>query len=186
MEKENKKEFDFIVVKYDKDNYKYIEQIYRLYRDQQRRVFDLACNIRDEDDVANAVEYMLTKPNCITIVAIDKDNGNVAAVFMIDDIAIYTDTIVRNSCHMIICRKYWGPTSRQLLNQMIDKLDNEFIKKINRYEAHIPSNNFGLIKLLKDCGFKCEGTLKDRLLYLDKNNKPKLYDELIFTKKGKI
>ena len=55
------------------------------------------------------------------------------------------------------------------------------MKPIKRMEAYVPSNNFGIIKLLKDVGFKIEGTLRNRLIYRDKNNNPKLYNELLYS-----
>ena len=44
---------------------------------------------------------------------------------------------------------------------------------IKKVIAQVPQCGYGVIKLLKDIGFKHEGTLKQALLFLDKNNKPK-------------
>ena len=52
---------------------------------------------------------------------------------------------------------------------------------INRIEAFVPSHNFGVIKLLKDVGFTIEGTLKNRLIYKDKNGNEKYYNQLVYS-----
>ncbi len=55
------------------------------------------------------------------------------------------------------------------------------MKPVKRMEAFVPSNNFGIIKLLKDVGFKIEGTLKNRLVYNNKDGVPTLYNELVYS-----
>lgn len=182
MEKENKKEFDFVVVKYNEDYYEYIEEIYRLHKDQKRRIFDLACGISTDDDIMDYVEDIISKGDSIVFAVVDKSNNKVAAVVILDEIRMSNDVIVRTNVHLVVGRQYWGKTSRDVLNQFFDKMDREFVKKIVRYEAYIPSNNFGLIKLLKDIGVKCEGTLKRRLAFNNKHGEPTLYDELIFSR----
>ena len=52
---------------------------------------------------------------------------------------------------------------------------------VKRIECRVPSNNFGIIKLLKDVGFKIEGTLKNRVLRYNKKNIPTLYNELVYS-----
>lgn len=51
---------------------------------------------------------------------------------------------------------------------------------IRKFIATVPQCGYGIIKLLKDLGFQHEGTMKENLVYLDKNNNPKLYDELVY------
>ena len=48
-------------------------------------------------------------------------------------------------------------------------------------ECTVPSNNFGIIKLLKDVGFRIEGTMKNRLVFNNKKNIPTLYNELMYS-----
>jgi RimJ/RimL family protein N-acetyltransferase len=48
-------------------------------------------------------------------------------------------------------------------------------------ECTVPSNNFGIIKLLKDVGFRIEGTMKNRLVFNNRNNVPTLYNELMYS-----
>lgn len=182
MVDENEKGFSFIVVKYDKEHYKYIEEIYRLHKDQKRKIFDFGSNVFTDEDIMDYVQGQLEATDAITFVAIDNNNSNVAGVLTIDNVALFDDKIIRCNCHVVICRKYWGKNSRLMIKQLMDKLDNEFVYPINRYEAFVPSNNFGIIKLLKDVGFKCEGTLKKRLMFNNKNNEPTYYDELIFAR----
>ena len=55
------------------------------------------------------------------------------------------------------------------------------MKPIDRLECSVPSNNYGIIKLLKDVGIKVEGALKNKLIFIDKNNKPRHYNELIYS-----
>ena len=70
--------------------------------------------------------------------------------------------------------------SQQLTNHIYEFIEENFYP-INRLEARVPSNNFGVIKLLKDVGFKIEGTLKNRLIYKDKYGKEKYYNQLIYS-----
>lgn len=182
MVNENTKEFDFIVVKYDKEYYNLIEEIYRLHKDQKRKIFDYGSRVFTDEDIMDYVEHQLELNNAITFAAIDKEEDKVAGVITLDNIASTDDTIIRCNCHVVICRKYWGKTSREIIKQLMYKLDNEFIYDINRYEAFVPANNFGIIKLLKDVGFKCEGTLKKRLMFDNKKGIPTYYDELVFSR----
>lgn len=180
---ENKKEFSYIVVKYDKEYYDLIEEIYRLNKDQKRKIFDLGSGISSDEDIMDYIQNQLEAHDTLVFAAIDDENDKVAGVIVLDNIAIKDDElIVRCNCHVVICRKYWGKTSRDIIKQLMDKLDKEFIYKINRYEAFVPANNFGIIKLLKDVGFKCEGTLKKRLMFYNKKGEPAYYDELVFAR----
>lgn len=177
------KQFDFIVVKYDKEYYNIIEEIYRLHKDQKRKIFDYGSGIFSDDDIMDYIEGQLNANDAITFVAVDPENNNIAGVMTLDNIALKDDdTIIRCNCHVVICRKYWGKTSRSIIKQLMYKLDNEFNYYINRYEAFVPANNFGIIKLLKDVGFRCEGTLSKRLMFDNKKGEPTYYDELVFSR----
>ena len=83
-------------------------------------------------------------------------------------------------CHLVVGKRYWGKNSRQIIFDCYKYLKDN-MKPIDRLECCVPSNNYGIIKLLKDVGFKVEGTLKNRLIFRDKNNKPRHYNELIYS-----
>lgn len=180
MEKENTKTFDFVVVKYDKAYYNFIEEIYRLHKDQKRKIFDLACGIETDDDIIDYIKSKFNKPNTFVFVALDGDK--VAATIIMENICLFNDKIIRCEGHIVVCRRYWGKSSRDILNQFFKTMDREFDNSIGRYEVYVPANNFGIIKLIKDVGFKCEGTMKNRLVFENKHGKPTLYDELLFSR----
>lgn len=176
MEKENIKEFDFLPITFTKENFGVIEEVYRLHKDQQRKIFDLGCGI---NDIMDYIEYKLKDNSTAVIVAIDKSNGNIASVITFDGLKFFKDFIARCNVHIVVCRKYWGKDSRNIINQAYSWIEQN-MKPIHRMEARVPANNFGVIKLLKDVGFKVEGTARKCLLFLDKNGQPKYYDELLF------
>lgn len=176
MENENIKEFDFLPVTFTKENLEVIEEIYRLHKDQQRKIFDLACGI---NDIMDYVEYKIKDPSAVVLAVIDKSNGNVASVITFEGLKFFKDVIPRCNVHIVVCRKYWGKNSREIINQAYDWVDKN-MKPIHRMEARVPANNFGVIKLLKDVGFKVEGTARKTLIFFDKNNEPKYYDEILF------
>lgn len=180
MEKENEKEFDFVVVKYDKAYYNYIEEIYRLHKDQKKKIFDLACGIETDEDIIEYLKYKMDTPNTFVFAVLDDDR--VAATIIMEKICLFNDKIVRCEGHIVVCRKYWGKSSRDILNQFFKRMDIEFDNCIGRYEVYVPANNFGIIKLIKDVGFKCEGTMKNRLVFENKHGVPTLYDELLFSR----
>lgn len=179
MVEENKKEFDFVQVIFNEDNCEYVKEVYRLHKDQARKIFDLASTIDSDDRIMDYVEYLIR--DNIVFVAIDKDNGNIAGCAVLEDIFGIEDIIVRVNCHLVIGRKYWGKSSRDIVVGVFDYLDNHY-KPIKRFEAKVPSHNFGIIKLLKDVGFKIEGTCKSSLVFNNKNGEPKFYNELIYSK----
>ena len=61
-------------VKFNKENFDLIQEVYRLHMDQRRKLFDLACGISTDEDIMDYVEDKIR--NDLTIVAIDKDNNN--------------------------------------------------------------------------------------------------------------
>jgi len=182
MGNENTKQFEFIPVEFTKENYKLIEEMYRLHKDQARKIFDLACGISSDEDIMGYVEYLIIKEDSVVRLALDGDV--VSACIILDDICIVDDVIARCDCHIVVGRKYWGKQSRELIQQCLDYLEEELLP-IKRFEARVPSNNFGVIKLLKDVGFRVEGTCYDCLVFNNKEGKPKFYNELVFGKVNK-
>lgn len=176
MENENTKQFDFIPITFEKENLEYIQEIYRLHKDQKRKIFDLGCGIHD---VMDYVEYKIKDNSAVVLVAVDKSNGQVGGVVTLDGLRYFKNDIARCNVHIVVCRKYWGKSSREIIFQVYDWLDKN-LKPIHRMEARVPANNYGVIKLLKDVGFKVEGTARQTLIFMDRNNNPKYYDEIIF------
>lgn len=161
-------------VKWDKFHEQDIQSIYAMLREQEGKIFDLTFY----DMGGNLLDYI---ENYIreSKVFLLKVNGESAAFFILDNLRTFGDVITRCEVHTAIKRKFWGKTSRELIAKFKDYLfDNYYIKKII---AYVPQNGYGVIKLLKDVGFTHEGTLKNALMFPDKNNKPKYYDELIYS-----
>ena len=172
------RKFDFVEVTLDGD-YNMIKEVYRLHKEQARKIFDLSSNISTDEDimdyVKNKVEYG------VVLLAINKDNGDYAGCIIMDDIRMFDGTITCSEVHLVINKKYWGKGSRDIINNCFEFV-KENMKPIVRLEAFVPSNNYGIIKLLKDVGFKVEGTLKKRLIFNNKNNIPTYYNELVYSK----
>ena len=170
--------FDFVEVTLDGD-YNRIKEVYRLYKEQSRKIFDLSSGIKTDEDimdfVKNKVEYE------VVLLAVDKETGGYAGCIILEDICFFNDKISRANVHLVINKKYWGKGSRAIINDCFEFV-KENMKPIVRLEAFVPSNNFGIIKLLKDVGFKVEGTLKKRLVFNNKNNIPTYYNELVYSK----
>lgn len=167
-------EYNVVQVKWTPDHEKYISEVYRLLRDQETRIFDLSYGDRD---ILDYIEYHLQKD--MIYVILDNEN-NVCAFFMLEDIKPYKEIIIRAELHCAVGKRSWGKKSRELGKAMLDYLNNN-LPPLKRLVASVPQQNFGVIKLLKDLGFKHEGTLKQNLVYLDKNNKEKYYDELMYS-----
>lgn len=151
-----------------------IEEIYQMYKDQERRIFDLSIYTNGGtvlDRVQDAIEN--------DVVFIVKDDENIVATFTLEDAIMFGDIIVEMKFHMAVRRTHWGRESREIC-----KTIKEYLLKWYRFKkliCEVPQCKYGVIKLLKDMGLKHEGTLKSCLPYLDKNNVPKWYDKLIYT-----
>lgn len=50
------RKYDFIEVTLDNDNYKFIKEIYRLYKEQANKIFDLACGISTDEDIMDYIK----------------------------------------------------------------------------------------------------------------------------------
>ena len=174
MEQSELKQYNIIQVLWTPEHEYYISEIYRLLKDQETRIFDLSYGHRD---ILNYVEYHLQKNQIYVII----DNENyVCAFFMLENLKPYKDIILKADLHCAVGKRSWGKKSRELGKCMLDYLKDN-LPPLKRLVASVTQQNFGVIKLLKDLGFKHEGTLKQNLVYLDKYNKEKYYDELIYT-----
>lgn len=164
-----------------KEDEQLIEEMYRLCKDQQRKLFDLTV---PTEDLLSFIEYCLTQPKSLYIAAIDIEQGKVCAIFSLENIRYYQDFILEAEQHCVFARHSWGKKAREIITRYFAYLEDN-LKPIKRLVAFVPQHNFGVIKLLKDSGFKLEGTLQDALIYPDKEGNPKFYNQLVYTKVNK-
>ena len=151
-----------------------IKEIYRMFKDQERKIFDLTTYF-DNTSVMDLVELMCEEDFVFLI----KEDGVPCAVFVLDNPRVYNEIITRVNIHTAIRRPFWGTKAREICSLFKNYLhDNYPIKKL---VAEVPQCGYGVIKLLKDMGFKHEGTMKEATLYRDKNGNPKFYDALIYS-----
>lgn len=153
-----------------------IEAIYNMLKTQERKIFDLSyystgCSIMDY------VEKCIKED--IVFIVKDVDTFEICAFFILEEPRVFEDIITRVDVHTAIRKKYWGQQSREIVKAFKDYILS--IYNIKKFVATVPQCGYGVIKLLKDIGFKHEGTLKNSVVFTDKNNKPKFYDELIYS-----
>ena len=172
------RKFDFVEVTLESD-YNMIREVYRLHKEQAKKIFDLSCGIDTDEDIMDYVKGKVEYE--IVLLAVDRLNNNYAGVIILEDITMFNGTVTKANVHLVVSKKYWGKQSRDIINDCF-KYVKENIKPVNRFEAFVPSNNYAIIKLLKDVGFKVEGTLKRRLIFNNKNNRPTYYNELVYSK----
>lgn len=166
--------YEVIRVKWEPEFQDDIKEIYRMYKDQERRIFDLASY-----SYGTSVMDILQRWCEDGFVFLVKENEIPCAVFVLEGLQVFHGLITRVNIHTAIRRPYWGAKSREICKFFYQYLkENYVIKKI---VAEVPQCGYGVIKLLKDMGFKHEGTLKEATIYKDKNDKPKFYDTLIYS-----
>lgn len=172
------RKYDFVQVTLEPEDYEKVKEVYRLHKEQANKVFSLSSGINTDEDIMECIKNDIE--NNIVLLAVDIKNNKYSAVITFDNIQIFNDMILNIGVHIIVGKKYWGQESRKIIFDTYEYL-KENMKPINRMEAFVPSNNYGIIKLLKDVGFKIEGTLKNRLVYPNKNNVPTMYNELVYS-----
>lgn len=173
------RKFDFVGVTLEPEDYDKVKEVYRLHKEQANKIFDLSCGISTSEDIMDYVKDKIDYE--IVLLAIDKITGQYAGTLILEDMTFFDGKIVRANVHVVISKKYWGKSSREIINNCFDFV-KENMKPINRLEAYVPSNNYAIIKLLKDVGFKVEGTLKRRLVFNNKQGEPTFYNELVYSK----
>jgi RimJ/RimL family protein N-acetyltransferase len=170
--------YDFVEVTLEPNHYELVKEVYRLHKEQANKIFDLSCGIETNEDI---LDYIRSKiDNDIVLLAVDKTTDRYAGCLIFDNINMFNGDIISCGVHLVINKKYWGKDSRQIIKDCY-KFIKENIKPIKRMECTVPSNNFGIIKLLKDVGFRIEGTMKNRLVFNNRNNVPTLYNELMYS-----
>lgn len=152
----------------------YIGEVYRLLKDQENKIFDLSVG---EMDIMDYVQYHVQK-NKIYVIIDNEDK--VCAFFMLEHIKPLGKIILSADLHCAVRKHCWGKKSRELGSYMLDYI-KENLPPLKRLVASVPQHNFGVVKLLKDLGFKHEGTLKSNLVFKNKLGQEKYYDELIYS-----
>lgn len=161
-------------IKWDEIYQPDIQAMYQMFKDQESRIFSID-TYANYNDMLELIEDAVNNDR---VFIVSKDNEAVAT-FILTDCELYNNIITKVNVHCAIRRKYWGKQSRCIAKAFKDYLDKYY--KIKKLIASVPQCKYGIIKLLKDIGFKHEGTLKECLLFNDKNGNPKWYDELIYT-----
>lgn len=170
--------FGFDRVTLDPEDFNKVKEVYRLHKEQAYKIFDLACGIDTDEDIMDYVKGHIEYSQ--VLLAIDKETNKYAGVVIIEDIKVYNNEIARANAHIVVSKKYWGKDSRRIIEDAYKFFEDNWLP-IRRLEVRVPSHNFGIIKLIKDVGFKIEGTCKDALVFKDKHGKDKYYNELIYS-----
>lgn len=166
--------YEVIPITWRKEFIKEIEIVYKSFKDQERKIFD-ATFYDDNNEVLESMESLM-KNNYIYVVKDDKD---IIGTFILNHLKMYKGIITTVYIHCAIRRIYWGTKAREVAKFFMDYLQQNY--KIKKLIAEVPQCGYGVIKLLKDLGFKHEGTLKECMLFKDKNNQDKWYDKLIYS-----
>lgn len=175
METEIRNKYSIYPIQWDKLFEPEIQMIYQMFKDQEHRIFTI--NTYDNyDNILDVVKDMIDNDRVFVVTS---PLGEVMASFILEDAILFKDIITEVKIHCAIRRPFWGSTAREICREMELYLRDKY--RIKKLIAEVPQCKYGIIKLLKDIGFKHEGTLKTCLLYLDKNHNPKWYDKLIYT-----
>lgn len=168
-----------IQLKFTNEYQKYIQEIFAMIKDQFKKEYDLTA-IEDEDNPNKTIldNLEVTIKEGAGFAAIDTKFDTVAGYVELDEARFYGDVMVDVKVHPIFRKAYWGPHTREIARAMVNKLTKCY--NINRITCEAPQIAYGCIKLLKDVGFRHEGTLRDSSVYRDKNGNPKYYDTLIY------
>lgn len=172
------RKFDLIEVTLEPENYEMVKEVYRLHKEQIHKLFDLTSKINTDEKLMEVIEKRIT--NDIVLLIVDTTNNKYAGCITFQNIRIYNDMIIDADVHPVISKRYWGKQSREIIEDIYSFLEDNWLP-INRLTAKVPSNNFGIIKLLKDVGFKIEGTSKNMYVFKDKNGEDKFYNQLIYS-----
>ena len=166
--------YEVIRVKWEPEFQDDIKEIYRMFKDQERKIFDLTTYFNGTS-IMDLVEDMCENDFVFLI----KEDDIPCAVFILDNPSIYKTIISRVNIHTAIRRPYWWAKAREICHIFKDYFHEHYL--IKKLIAEVPQCGYGVIKLLKDMGFKHEGTMKEASIYNDKNGKPKFYDTLIYS-----
>lgn len=158
------------------ENQDFIQEAYRLLKDQEKKIFDLTWYEDNPEGVMGYLQQSII--NDYTYIVYDRELERVGGMFILEGLRTYKGGVLYANVHAVIGKKYWGKGSKDICNTF-----KEFLIEagdIDKLIASVPQNNYPLIKLLKSVGFTHEGTVKNTTIYLDKNGNEKKYDELIY------
>jgi len=172
------RKYDLIEVTLEPENYDKIKEVYRLHKEQANKLFDLSCKISTNEDIMDLIKNRIE--NQYVFLIVDTTNNKYAGCITFENMKIYNNTIVNVEVHPVISKRYWGKSSRDIIEDAYKFVEENWLP-INRITARVPSNNLGIIKLLKDVGFKIEGTCTNMYIYKDKNGNDKYYNQLIYS-----
>lgn len=167
------KMYTTIPISWEEKYYKEIQEVYRMLKDQERKIFDLAWYEDNPGGVMMYVQEQIVSNNVFVV----KVDDEIAGMFILENPRSYKGRILHCDIHCAIRKKFWGQEARNICNCFKDYLKN---CNINRLIANVPQCGYGVIKLLKNIGFKHEGTVKRILVFKDKDGNEKLYDSLIY------
>lgn len=166
--------FTIKVVNWTQEDEEYIQEVYRLFKDQENKIFDLTYG--SKDTILDYVERAI-KDGLVFIIL--GDDGVPCGFTMLSELKPYKGIVASCNLHCAIGKRSWGRKSREIGKAFLQYLREE-LPPIKRLVASVPQHNFGVVKLLKDLGFRHEGTLKSNLIFPDKFGNEKYYDELIY------
>ena len=166
--------YEVIRVRWQPEYQEDIQEIYRMFKDQERKIFPLTTYFNG-GSVMDLVEDMCENDFVFLI----KEDEVPCGVFVLESPQVFNNIITRVDVHCAIRRPFWGAKAREICRMFKDYLYNNY--PIKKLIAEVPQCGYGVIKLLKDIGFKHEGTMKDATIYNDKNGNPKFYDALIYS-----
>lgn len=150
-------------------------EVFAIMKEQEKRIFDLTFYDMMDGDLVGYLHCHIADGE----VLVCKEDEKVVAYLILDNAYTFGNIITNCNIHLCVDKSHWGKQSRDIANKFLEYLNkNYYIKKII---AEVPQCSYGIIKLLKDINFTHEGTLKEALLYHDKDNNPKWYDKLIYT-----
>lgn len=153
-----------------------IQEVYRLFKDQERKIFDLTW-YDEGNDLFDFIQDIILSGG--VFVTKDITNNKIAGVFVLTEPKEFRGVVLHTDVHCAVSKSYWGKEARNISREFITHLQENY--NINKLIACVPQCGYGIIKLLKSMGFSHEGTIKKVLPYLDKNNNVKLYDKLIYS-----
>lgn len=150
-------------------------EAFAIMQAQARRIFDLTFYDMYNGDLLKHLNGHIANGE----VLVCKEDDKVVAYVILDNAYTFGDIITNCNVHLCVAKSHWGKQSREIAKKFLEYVNKNFyIKKIL---AEVPQCSYGIIKLLKDINFIHEGTLKEALLYYDKDDNPKWYDKLIYT-----
>lgn len=153
----------------------YIQEVYRLLKDQENKIFDLTYG--SKSTILDYVERSI-KDGLVFIII---DNTGMPCGFtMLSELKRYKGIVSSCNLHCAIGKRSWGKKSREIGRAFLKYLEDNYLP-IKRLVASVPQHNFGVVKLLKDLGFRHEGTLRSNLIFEDKYGNEKYYDELVYS-----